>query len=629
MNAYGARLRHRWFSAREPREPSPAARRNEAIGAWAIWGLMGAATLWFVAVYGFTMPYADEWGWLPVTAGRQPASAAWFWSPLNEHRMLLPRLIYLAIGRATGFNFKAGAFFNVLLLAGMAAAMMLAARRLRGRTSIYDAFFPLLLLHWAQFENIGWGFQVNFITSVALAGAVLLFVARPRQRLSLVAAIGVAVCLAATGACGVFGLAYLPAMACWLLAAGVGRWRDGRPGDRFAAAVMATVAVGLIGEIAACTLGVSRDSARLAGAIDVTRTAVQFLGGGLGAGGKESWPVSGVLVVAAVAYSLRQLWYVFRHQPAERLRTAGFFCFLAGAVSLAVAVGIGRGADGPRVGFAQRYMTLAAPVLCLFYLQWTLYGTAAAKLHLQRTLALLLCPLTAVNMVHGLRFAVSYQRLESEFVADVHDGISPAALAVRYDDELGFAPTPVFAARLEMLRDARLGPYRGPQAAPELTWQARSFGEFMLWQPPAQRLALTRGESFVEPLAISTGGTLKRIDVKLSECRGRRLPDLVDWRLLSPGPDRKGLLLARGTVDTRERRHNDYVRLLIPDNLPRGSGRFSLVLSCPADCPADRAIELPLYSPATTAYAPQRPGDPPATALSLKGCAFFEPALLR
>ena len=54
--------------------------------------------------------------------------------------------------------------------------MMLTARRLRGKTVLADAFFPLALLEWGQSENFLWTWQLMFMVPATIAGLVLLLV---------------------------------------------------------------------------------------------------------------------------------------------------------------------------------------------------------------------------------------------------------------------------------------------------------------------------------------------------------------------------------------------------------------------------------------------------------------------
>jgi hypothetical protein len=648
--------------------------RRETIAAWTICVLMIAAAFWFVAAYGLTMPYGDEWEWLPVVVGQQPVSLAWLWSTHNEHRLVLPRLIYLALGELTGFDFRAGPFFDLILLSGLSVAMMLTARRLRGETSIYDIFFPLVLLHWGQCENLIWGFQIQIIASVVLAGIVLIAIVRcgpqlsfccgkirlaglspfaprkwrsvyaafaerkatkgfPQQKqLSLRSAALITTCLVLLGLCGLNGLAYLPALACWLAFAGLCRWHNGEPHARRDGLLMLAMAGVLLALVIGCFIGFRRATDSSPSIWASLATTFQFLSFGIGPAAKEIWPVSGVLVAVACGYAVWQLCSVFRRQPDRRLRTAGLFCFLGGVGCLALAIGVGRAYAGPRAGFMPRYMTLAAPLLCLFYLQFTLNSATSTKIHLQRTLALLMCGLLLVNVHKGLGYARDFQRLTSALEADVRVGLPPASVAIRHCEDLGFAPEDVFAARLEMLRQAKLGPYRHGEGS-DASLSAVRLNEIRPSREPAQELCLLPGDSFIQHFQIPADLLLWRIDTQLSRCRGRRTPDRLNWELYSVTANRPKHLLARGAIDMQPVGRCDYVSLAIPRPLAReGQGvradRLALVLTLPADCPSDSGAELPLYeSVGATGKTIETNSLPPAKAeLSLKGFAFVRRA---
>ena len=321
---------------------------GEAAAAWTIYALMVLAALWFVVTYGLTMPYGDEWAWLPVVAGQQPVSLSWLWSLHNEHRMFLPRLIYLGLGKLTDFDFRAGTFYNLFILSGLSAALMLAARAIRGRSSIYDAFFPLAILHWAHYDNLLWGFQLNFCTSVVLAGMILLAIVRCGRQLTVPRAVFVTACLVALELCGLYGLTYLPALACWLAFAGVCRWRDGGQGGDSAGLSMIVMAGILLALVFAYVITFPCHSYRSPGIWAALCTTGQVLSGIIGPAGKEAWPVSALPVLAACGYASWQLFDVFRRRPDQRVRAAGFLCFFGGVGSLALAIGLARrrGATG-------------------------------------------------------------------------------------------------------------------------------------------------------------------------------------------------------------------------------------------------------------------------------------------
>ena len=70
----------------------------------------------------------------------------WLWSEHNGHRIPLPRLVLLGIYGATGSDFRAGMYFNVLVLSFLALVMIQTAAAQRGYVSYTDAFFAVVLL---------------------------------------------------------------------------------------------------------------------------------------------------------------------------------------------------------------------------------------------------------------------------------------------------------------------------------------------------------------------------------------------------------------------------------------------------------------------------------------------------
>ena len=121
------------------------------------WLAMTVAALGFVARYGSNVPSWDEWDMVPTMVGVQPVTLEWLWSQHNEHRIPVPRLVMLGLFRAFGNDVRVLMVFNVLAMAASALGLILAVRRLRGRTTLADAFFPILLLNWAHSVNFIWG----------------------------------------------------------------------------------------------------------------------------------------------------------------------------------------------------------------------------------------------------------------------------------------------------------------------------------------------------------------------------------------------------------------------------------------------------------------------------------------
>src|SRR5262249_21813015 len=143
-----------------------------------------------------------------------------------EHFIPLPKLIILGQLQLTGWDFRAGTVFNAALLGVLAAAMIEAARRLRGRMNYTDAFFPLALLNFGNHFNLFIGWQLQFIGSVVLASVLLLIIVRNRERLTTGTVALAGVCLMLLPLFGANGVVLVPALALWAGYAAVHQWRS-------------------------------------------------------------------------------------------------------------------------------------------------------------------------------------------------------------------------------------------------------------------------------------------------------------------------------------------------------------------------------------------------------------------
>jgi len=114
------------------------------------------------------------------------------------------------------------------------------------------------------------------------------------------------------------------------------------------------------------------------------------------------------------------------------------------------------------VGFATRYATLAAPILCLAYLAW--------RSAPDRRIAWGLCGVVALlflfNTGQGItRAQVRRQRMR-DLQADVASGLTPAEMAKKWGADIYAANAEAdLTERFEMLRRAGQGPYKGTRAA--------------------------------------------------------------------------------------------------------------------------------------------------------------------
>ena len=151
--------------------------------------------------YGVNVPYADEWSNLILVekwdAGR--LAFADLLRPHNGHRILIPRLIFLAFAQMAHGNVRAEMFFSLFICLLTSAGLLYLLRRTvrTGWPQVLGvwALNNLLLFSPIQAENWLWGFQFQiFLSNLCVVGAVIAVTAniRVQIRLALAALFAVA-----------------------------------------------------------------------------------------------------------------------------------------------------------------------------------------------------------------------------------------------------------------------------------------------------------------------------------------------------------------------------------------------------------------------------------------------------
>src|SRR4051794_31415081 len=193
--------------------PTSASDARTRVALFVLWLALFAAGLVYVGRYGLTNPYVDEWAFVPVLLDDKPAGP-WLWELHNEHRFPLPRLVYIGLFRLTG-DLRAGCLISLIGISLVAAGLMHLARRVRGRASLVDAVFPLLLMHVGQGENLYMGYQLAFMLTAALAAGLSAVIVWPEPEASARAA-GTSALADASGS-GSIRRALLATLVGWLL----------------------------------------------------------------------------------------------------------------------------------------------------------------------------------------------------------------------------------------------------------------------------------------------------------------------------------------------------------------------------------------------------------------------------
>jgi hypothetical protein len=150
--------------------------------------------------------------------GHEPYLLKWLWAPINEHRIPLQKAVYLILLKGSGGDVRAGMVVNAVILGGLALALIMTARRLRGQTRLADAFFPIVLLHLGNATFFLFGFLIQFAIYTALLIIWLLIIVREPWPLSPTNAVISGFILVSLSLTGAGGVLFTPFVALWLAA---------------------------------------------------------------------------------------------------------------------------------------------------------------------------------------------------------------------------------------------------------------------------------------------------------------------------------------------------------------------------------------------------------------------------
>src|SRR5262245_59461914 len=135
------------------RERAPRSDRLALVFVLAVWLALTLFACAYLARVTRPIPFADDLEYATLLSGQEHVSWRLVWAQANEHRLPLARGILFGLVRA-GADLRAGCYAQIALQALLALGLVLLARALRGRTSVCDAFFPLLLVHIGDPENL-------------------------------------------------------------------------------------------------------------------------------------------------------------------------------------------------------------------------------------------------------------------------------------------------------------------------------------------------------------------------------------------------------------------------------------------------------------------------------------------
>ena len=142
--------------------------------------LLLAALIAAVWTWAVDLPHLDEWVLAADLAAEDPGSLLRrAWTPHNEHRLTVPRLLLVGLARLTRWNVRAEVFLGVACAVAVAAILWRLGRRIEGRAhrAIFRSLAAAFVLGLHQVENLVWGWQLSLFLCVASAVAALALLA--------------------------------------------------------------------------------------------------------------------------------------------------------------------------------------------------------------------------------------------------------------------------------------------------------------------------------------------------------------------------------------------------------------------------------------------------------------------
>jgi len=429
-----------------------------------VWALLTASATAYVLTFGSNAPYADEWEFVPVLLGEEPASP-WFWKQHNEHRMLLPRLIYYPLFQLTN-DFRAGMLLQIGMLSALSFALMKYAALLRGRPAWFDVFFPVSLLHLGHWENFIMGYQICFALFLVLVTGLVVVAMQTTRDTAYRSGVRAGVLGLLVALTGGSGLVVALPVALWVGYLAVIVRRTGENGKALKLVVLALlpaayIAMYFVGYVRPpLHPPLSRDP------VAVGMVTGEVLAMALGIGISGVW---GVVLAVEVLLIAASGWLMFSLQREDRTSAFGLVAVVAGICGVALAIGFGRGSMGNDMGLWSRYSFLTWPLLGAVFLVWVKAGEKWVPMLFCLASALAFTPNLGTGVILGSSIREHYQKME----IDTLQGIPVESIVVRnFPESPNVGQTDRAIHGIELLRNANVGIFSpdGNPTGPRWGW---------------------------------------------------------------------------------------------------------------------------------------------------------------
>jgi hypothetical protein len=457
-----------------PEPPTDRRRAAATLFVLSVWAVTFVAALVLLWKYADNIPGLEDWEMVPYVTHYKAVTVSVLWEQVAEHRRPLMLSVYLALLKLTRGNFQAPLYFSVISMAGLALAMMWAARRLRGWTTFTDAFFPLALLN-VQFQPMATyrGEQIFYLLPTLLAATILLIIVLKGVQLTIPTTVLAGACLVLLPLCAAPGLTYIPFFTIWFGYSGFVSWRTQGPQGRLNA--LLTFAFLSLALLLVCLYFVGFINwplaARSPNLWATFTNALRFLTGSFGGGASAPiWPYSGIGIFVLLLAGITTLFTVLAwpRQTPDRSRALALLMFLGAVLTIALAMGWGRGGSGEFWPMTM-YTNLAVVGLCFLYFVFMIHRNPRMGSFFQFVLLALIAIAIPFSFQAGLLDARHHHSGMQEFQRDLRNEVPIYELMGRYaSSQFNLGAHGWLASRMQMLHSAGIGSFVHLQEDPEM-----------------------------------------------------------------------------------------------------------------------------------------------------------------
>ena len=389
--------------------------------AWIVWATCLVLAVAYVAAFRANVPMRHDFDVVPYLVGHWPADLEWYWRFENEHRVPLQKLTIMMLSRSSDLDFRSDKLFQIASLGAASAAILLAARRLRGRSAPVDAIVPLALLSATTSAASLDAFA--HVVPVALVCVSFALSIRLAKEASWVASIAFAACVLLLPLSGSSGVLFVPGLVAPSLHVAWARMRRG--GSRARGELGFLLALGVASAVLVASYFRSfptRDLPRTA--LDVASNVVAF--SSLSVGRAEAiWTILGALVALASIVTASVLVRAAMRRDEDGPLAVLLLAQLLSCFVLASVIAWGRAAFGPTAALAHRFAPLAALLLCSLHLGAIAVRPRRLSSALQLALALLVAAAFVPDLRYGLSTGAQFREWAASVERDLRAGLPP------------------------------------------------------------------------------------------------------------------------------------------------------------------------------------------------------------